>query len=102
MNCSVRPRLKPPLETNEIPHGTVDHGLLAFRRDYVRQGLVRPTSKGRVIHATKPVRRGIRDREAIGECTVGNLIVIVGVTPTADAAGGIGVPERAVPEIWCV
>jgi len=37
--------------------------------------------------------------EAIGECTVGNLIVIIGVAPTSHAASGIGIPESAVLEV---
>jgi len=38
----------------------------------------------------------------VRKSAVGDLIIIVGVTPASDATGGIGVPERAVLEIRCV
>jgi len=31
----------------------------------------------------------VRDDEAIGECTVGNLVVIIRITPTSHAASSI-------------
>jgi len=99
MNSSVRPWCKPCLETNEITLESVYHSRLTLRRECVRQKLVRIIGISWRIPATKPVRRGIRDEEAIGECTVGNLIVIVGVTPTAHPASGIGIPESAVLEV---
>ena len=48
------------------------------------------------------MRRGVREGEVGGESTVGDLIILIGVTPTPDAAGGIGIPEGAVLEIRCV
>jgi len=47
------------------------------------------------------MRRGIRDGESIRESTGGNRVVVIGVTPTSDAAGGI-VPEIAAREIRCL
>jgi len=47
----------------------------------------------RLIHAVKPMRRRIRDGEAVCESAVGDLILIVGVTPASDATGGIGASE---------
>ena len=38
----------------------------------------------------------------VGECTVGDLIVIVGIAPTPETADGIGVPEGTVLKIRCV
>ena len=95
----MRPRFKPCLETNETTLETVNYGHLILRRECVRQELVGVIGSSWCIPATKPVRRGIRDEEATGKCTIGNLIVIIGVTPTSNAAGGIGIPERAVLEI---
>ena len=102
MNSCMRPWCKPCLETNEITLKTVYHGRLTLRREYGRQELVRIIGIIWRIPATKPVRRGIRDDEVVGECTVGNLIVIIGVAPTAHPASGIGIPESAVLEIRCV
>jgi len=99
MNSCMRPWRKPCLETTEITLKTVYHGHLTLRRECVRQELVRIDGTIWRIPATKPVRQGIRDDEVVGECTVGNLIVIIGVTPTSHPASGIGIPESAVLEV---
>ena len=102
MNCSMRPSFKRALESNEIPHKPVYYGFLTLRRDQGHQGQVGQSGKGWCILATELVGRGIRDRETICESTAGDFIVVVGVTPTPDAAGGIGVPETAVRKVKCV
>jgi len=91
-------RFKRCLETNEIPHKTVYYGCPLLRPDKGHQGHGF-VSKRRLIRAANPIRRGIRDEEAVCKSPVGDLIVIAGVTPASDAIGGIGVPERAVLEI---
>ena len=99
MNRSMWPRFQVCLETQETTFETVYQGHLTLRRECVRQDLVRVIGRTWCIPATEPVGRGIRDDEVIGECTVGNLIVIVGVTPTSHPASGIGIPESAVLKI---
>ena len=98
VNRSMRPRFKRRLETNEIPHKAVYQGQLACRRNPICHG-IGLTGVSRRVATTEPVRCGIRDREASSESTVGDLIVLIGVTPTPEAAGGIRVPESAVLEI---
>lgn len=98
----MRPRFKICLETDEIPYKTVYHVHLFLGRDCVCQQYVGSIGKSWCILATDRVRRGIRDGEGGGECTVGNLIFIVGVTPTPDAAGGVRIPESTVPKVSCV
>ena len=95
----MRPGFQPLLETNVITLKTVDQDRSTLRCKCVHQGQVGLIGGSGRIQATKPVRRGIRDDEAIGESTIGNLIVIVGVTPAAYAASGIGIPESAVLKI---
>jgi hypothetical protein len=48
------------------------------------------------------VRQGIGEGKACGESAAGNPIVIIGVTPTPDTAGGIVVPESTALEVRCV
>ena len=98
VNRSVRPRFKCGLETDEIPHETVFYGHCACRREPIRH-IAGITGVVRCVLAAGPVKRRIRDSEVGGESTAGNLIVIIGVTPTPNAAGGIWIPERAVLEI---
>ena len=94
----MRSRLEECLETNEIPYKTVYHGQLALRRECLRQGDGRIGVNRRIL-AAKPVRRGVRDREASGESAISDLMVVVGVTPTSDTAGGVGIPEGAVLKV---
>ena len=98
VNRSVRCRFKGRLKPDEIPYKFVYHSLLALGRDFRCQGEVPIEVNWRIV-ATEPVRGGIREGESGGESTVGNLIVVVGVTPTPEAAGGIWVPEGAVLEV---
>ena len=98
MNCCMRPLFQHLLETNIIPHRTVYQGLLTLRREFICEGLGETERIWR-IHSAKPMRDGIREGETIGKSTGGNLVVIIGVTPTPDTAGGIRVPESAVLEI---
>ena len=52
--------------------------------------------------AAEPVRDGIGDGEVEGKRAGGNLIVIIGVTPTADTADRVGVPPCAILKVRCV
>ena len=45
-----------------------------------------------------PERHRIRYDEVLAKCTVSDLIVIVGITPTSHPAGRIWIPKRAVLE----
>jgi len=92
----MRPRFESCLETNEIPYGAGYHGPLTLGREPCCQGFT--VGRKRLVQAPDPVRRGIRDGE-VGESTAGDLIVIIGVTPTPNAAVGIWIPESAVLEI---
>lgn len=48
------------------------------------------------------MRRGVHEGETSGERAAGDLIVVVWVTPAADTAGGVWVPESAVLKVRCV
>lgn len=100
MNRSVRPAFKGLLEVDEICNKAVYQGLLNLGGELRRQGRHDPvcTSSGRCILAADPMRRGIHEGEVGGEGTVGDLIVVVGVTPAANAA----LPEIAILEVRCV
>ena len=101
MNRSMRPRFEKCLETDEIPYKTIHQGRYIRGHKCICSGCGLVGS-GRRILATEPVIRGVREVEVGSESTVGDLIVITGVTPAPDAAGGIGVPESTVLEIRCV
>ena len=101
MNSSMRPRFDLCLETNEIALKVIYHGLLTLRCEFIRQRYVGSGGKRCGIVAADPVRHGVCVFE-VGESTAGNLIVIVGVTPTSHTASGIVIPESAILEIRCV
>ena len=97
MNVCVRIRLEERLETNEGASVIVDHRALGLGRERFIQG-DGPIGDDRSILTTDPVRRRVRDDEIV-ESTVGDLVVVVGVTPASNSAFEIGIPEGAVREV---
>ena len=101
MNRPMRSTFEALLKINEVRYVSIYQGLLALRREKIREGLTSGRIDCRVLTAD-PVRRGVHKGEVVSECAGGNLIIIVGVTPTADSAVGIWIPESAVLKIRCI
>lgn len=95
----MRRRFKPCIETNEVPCEIIHHGHLILMRKHVCQGYVGLIGANSRELAAKPVRRRIREGEVIGECAVGDLVVVIGITPTPKATDSVRIPERAVLEV---
>lgn len=104
VNCSMRPSFEMLLEMDKIRFIRVYQGDLTFRREKIRQchvGPVRAWNNWGIL-ATQPVGRRIHKGEISGKCATRNFVVVVGVTPTADAANRIWIPEVAILEIRCI
>jgi len=95
----MRPPFESYLKTNEIPYKTIYNGHLTLGREAIWQKYAGHIGVSWRILAAGPVRRGIRDGEVGGKSTVGNLIIVIGVAPTPNAASGIFIPESAVYEV---
>jgi len=57
---------------------------------------------GWCVLTTQPVRRGVHEGEISGECTTRDLIVILGVAPTAETTNRVWVPDIAILKVRCV
>lgn len=101
VNCSMRSPFKVLLKTNEICYKTIYQGHLTLGREQSCPRLASGVINRRIL-AAQPMRRGIGEGEAVGQCARGDLIVIVGVTPTSDPARSVRVPESAILKIRCV
>ena len=98
MNRRMRPIFQSCLETYESPHKSIYQGRYIRRRDFIQEA----GDGSPPILAAEPVGGGIGKGKARSESAVGNLIVVIGVAPTPDAGGGIGVPERSALEVRCI
>lgn len=98
MNCSVSGKFKMRLESNEIALEAVDQGVQTLGCERVSEGKVGEIGIVQGIIATNSVRDGIRDYD-VCETAVGELVVVIGIAPAAQAAGWVGVEERAVAEV---
>ena len=71
---------------------------MTLGREQSRPGLTRGVVGWRIL-AAQPVGRGIGEGETCSKGAGGDLIVIVGVTPTSDSTRGVWVPEGTILKV---